>query len=72
MHTRLQRRTFIRSTGIALALPWLNAFADEARQSGTKAPRRMICICAPLGLHPDNFFPLQSGKTMLSHRISKC
>lgn len=25
-------------------------------------PRRMICICAPLGLHPDNFFPMQSGK----------
>lgn len=22
----------------------------------------MVCICAPLGLHPDNFFPEQSGK----------
>lgn len=62
MRMSLKRRTFIRSTGIALALPWLNAFADEARQPGSKAPRRMICICAPLGLHPDNFFPVQAGK----------
>ena len=22
----------------------------------------MICICAPLGLHPENFFPTQPGK----------
>ena len=60
----IRRRTFIRSTGISLALPWLNVFADD-RKGGLNAeqtPRRMICICAPLGLHPDNFFPTQSGK----------
>ncbi len=60
----IRRRTFIRSTGISLALPWLNAFADDSKDApGAKQPpRRMICICAPLGLHPDNFFPAQSGK----------
>ena len=58
----LQRRTFIRTTGIALALPWLNAFADDASGAKNPTPRRMICICAPLGLHPDNFFPTQAGK----------
>ena len=60
----IRRRTFIRSTGISLALPWLNFFADNS-QGGSDAeqpPRRMICICAPLGLHPDNFFPTKSGK----------
>ena len=58
------RRTFIRSTGVSLALPWLNIFADDSRgKSGmAQPPRRMICICAPLGLHPDNFFPEQSGQ----------
>ncbi len=58
------RRTFIRSTGIALALPLLNAFGDESKRKSNDAhpPRRMICICAPLGLHPDNFFPTESGK----------
>ena len=59
----LQRRTFIRTTGIALALPWLEAFANVASGAeNNQPPRRMICICAPLGLHPDNFFPTQAGK----------
>lgn len=58
------RRTFIRSTGVSLALPWLNIFADDSRGKSAmdQPPRRMICICAPLGLHPDNFFPEQSGQ----------
>ncbi len=62
---KIGRRTFIRSTGISLALPWLNAFADDSTTSTSnlnEPPRRMICICAPLGLHPDNFFPTQIGK----------
>lgn len=64
----LHRRTFIRTTGVSLALPWLNVFADDRMKEASGAssdkqtPRRMICICAPLGLHPDNFFPMQSGK----------
>lgn len=62
---KISRRTFIRSTGIALALPWLEGFAAESerRSAGSsEPPRRMVCICAPLGLHPDNFFPEQAGK----------
>jgi hypothetical protein len=55
---RLSRRTFLRNTGVALALPWLSAFADEKQ----KQKRRIVCICAPLGLHPDNFFPEKPGK----------
>lgn len=60
---KIRRRIFIRSTGISLALPWLNIFADDCRgeSNPNPQPRRMICICAPLGLHPDNFFPTQSG-----------
>jgi hypothetical protein len=59
----MKRRTFIRSAGISLALPWLDAFCDDPKPGATNGPpRRMVCICAPLGLHPDNFFPEQSGK----------
>ena len=60
----IHRRTFIQATGISLALPWLNAFADDSSDASDAGlpPRRMICICAPLGLHPDNFFPTQAGK----------
>ena len=60
---KIPRRTFLRTAGISLALPWLDAFAaDPKRASASAAPRRMVCICAPLGLHPDNFFPQQTGK----------
>lgn len=58
------RRTFLRSAGVSLALPWLNVFADEmpvGRQSA-QPPRRMICICAPLGFYPENFFPAKTGR----------
>lgn len=61
MNARINRRTFLRAAGISLALPCLDAFSP-ARAAGTAARRRMICVCAPLGLHPDNFFPQQPGK----------
>jgi len=58
----MQRRHFLRTTGISLALPWLDKFSVGRAASAETAPRRMICICAPLGLHPDHFFPTQAGK----------
>lgn len=63
----IRRRTFIRTGGIALALPWFDTFASDPKLNRQKPkakqpPRRIICICAPLGLHPDNFFPSQVGK----------
>jgi hypothetical protein len=61
MNAHLTRRTFLRTAGISLALPWLDAFS-LTRAAGPSSRRRMICICAPLGLHPDNFFPQQTGK----------
>ncbi|MFT4548279.1 MAG: hypothetical protein ACI8XO_001952 [Verrucomicrobiales bacterium] len=55
----IQRRHFLRATGISLALPWLEALAAP----GSNQPaRRMVCICAPLGLHPDFFFPKSAGR----------
>ncbi len=56
---RMERRGFLRSAAGALALPWLDAFALPGR---AKPRMRMVCICAPLGLHPDYFFPAQAGK----------
>lgn len=71
----LQRRSFLRASGVALALPALNAFADESsgKADRTASPRRMLCICAPLGLHPDYFFPSQTGKDyQLSPYLKSC
>ena len=60
---KIQRRALLQATGISLALPWLETFAaSPKRLSVDQPPRRMVCICAPLGLHPDNFFPQETGK----------
>ncbi len=65
----LPRRTFLRAAGVSLALPWLEAFADQTPNTkhqtpNTKhqTPRRMVCICAPLGFYVPHFFPEKAGK----------
>lgn len=60
---RLNRRRFLRAAGVSLALPWLDALApSRARAADAAPPRRMVCICTPLGLHPPYFFPDKAGK----------
>ena len=57
------RRSFLRGVGVTLALPLLNADAEQSTlpERSSETPRRMICVCAPLGLHPENFFPTEVG-----------
>jgi len=58
------RRTFLRSVGVAISLPLLDAFAPK-RGHAAKAksvPRRMVCINTPLGVHPPYFFPATTGR----------
>jgi BMFP domain-containing protein YqiC len=67
--TPMSRRHFLRGTGVALALPMLDAmlprFAKAAESSSALAPgakpRRMFAICNNLGLLPDQFFPKGPG-----------
>src|SRR5688500_4027217 len=60
---RIPRRRFLQAAGISLALPWLDAFSlGRAAAAAAQPRRRMVCICAPLGLHPDNFIPQKPGK----------
>lgn len=54
---KLDRRHFLRAAGVSLALPWLDALAQNAAP-----PRRMVCICTPLGLHGPNLFPQEAGR----------
>lgn len=59
----LCRRSFLRAAGVSLALPWLEAMAPvRALGAATGPPRRMVCICSPLSLHPGYFFPEKGGK----------
>jgi hypothetical protein len=53
----MKRRTFLRNTGIALGLPMLNSMAKPA----PTGVRRMLAICAPLGIHTPFLFPEKAG-----------
>jgi hypothetical protein len=58
---QLDRRKLLRAAGVSLALPCFDTFS--ARAADAERPRRrMVCICTPLGLHPDNFIPQETGK----------
>lgn len=59
---KLERRRFLQSAGVSLALPCLD-FYSAARAAGTAEPRRrMVCICTPLGLYSPNYFPEKEGQ----------
>jgi len=53
------RRQFLRAAGVSLALPWLDALAQRPT---ARPPRRVVCICTPLGLHAPNLFPQRAGR----------
>jgi hypothetical protein len=57
----LTRRHFMRASGVCLALPWLESKAQGSPRA--QIPRRMVCICSPLGIHAENFFPKATGKS---------
>ncbi len=60
----ISRRRFLRSAGVLLALPVLESLQPRGRAAAanTAAPRRMVVICSPLGLHAPYFFPTQAGR----------
>jgi hypothetical protein len=61
----ISRRTILRAAGVSLALPMLEALRPRRAAAGAEAakvPRRMVCICTPLGLHAPHFFPERAGK----------
>ena len=56
------RRKFLRGTGVALALPVLDAFLPVVRGAATPSPRAsLVCVCTSLGLHAPFLFPEQTG-----------
>lgn len=67
---RVDRRTFLKGTGVAMALPFLEsmgpmtpkAVGAAAKTSPVGSPLRMVCMGNPLGLMPDSFFPRGEGK----------
>lgn len=59
----LSRRTLLRGTGAALALPWLEAMA--AKGPVTKAPVRMAVLYMPNGVNPHAWTPAGVGRDFI-------
>ena len=62
VQTRLNRRTFLRGSGVALALPMLEAMSPRGRAATTEAParvKRMVCLSNNYGVYQKAFFPDQ-------------
>lgn len=65
----LDRRQFLRASGIALGLPLLDSLVPRSLRAAAAPgftpdgkPRRMVCICNNLGLHLPNFIPKGTGR----------
>jgi len=64
-HKALNRRHFLKASGVALGLPFLEAmcpsFARAASSSG-EPPRRFVAMSAGLGFHGPHLFPQTEGR----------
>ncbi len=60
----LNRRTFLRATGVSLALPMLESMQPRlnASDAARAIPRRMVAIETNMGILPQFFFPDKPGK----------
>ena len=69
----LDRRTLLRSAGVAIGLPFLDAMrpvlAGDAKAA--PAPRRLLLVGRPLGMYAPYFFPDKAGKDYEPSRYLK-
>ncbi len=57
----LPRRTFLRASGVALALPLLESLSPALASGAAGTPKRMVTICSTLGLYSASWFPKTAG-----------
>jgi Protein of unknown function (DUF1552) len=64
--TQFNRRAFLRGTGAMVALPYLESLAQPlpavAATGRQVEPMRMVCIGLEYGMHPEGFFPAETGR----------
>jgi len=59
----ISRRAFLRGTGVALALPFLDAmWPQRAGAAQQAAPKRLVAICTSLGIYGPALFPKEAGR----------
>ena len=64
----IDRRSFLRGVGVALALPMLES---RARGVQSQRPRRILAIGNHLGFYPQAFFPKEAGADYVSSQTLK-
>ncbi len=57
----LHRRTFLRASGVAVALPFLEVMHPALARENVASPRRMVNICSTLGFYSPFWFPITEG-----------
>ena len=57
MHTPISRRTALKASGIAIALPLLDSMNPAIGREQAAQPKRMVLICNTLGLYSPSLFP---------------
>ncbi len=65
MNAPINRRTFLRTSGIALALPFLESMTKAIAGPSSAAapnPRRLVAIGTPFGFDPYVFVPTTAGR----------
>lgn len=60
----LSRRTFLRTSGVSLALPFLDSMWPGLARAAAPvaAPKRLVTVCASLGIYGPDFFPQAAGR----------
>ena len=63
---RFSRRKFLRGTGALVALPFLESLAKPmkaiAATGRSVEPMRMVCVGLEYSMHPQGFFPAETGR----------
>ena len=57
----INRRKFLRASGVAMALPLLESMSPAFARAAATAPRRMVNVCNTLGLYSESWFPKVAG-----------
>ena len=57
----VNRRMFLRASGVAMALPLLESMHPALARAEAASPQRMVNICNTLGLYSSSWFPATSG-----------
>ena len=57
----VSRRTFLRASGVAMALPILESMHPALARAAAASPKRMVNICSTLGLYSESWFPTTGG-----------